>query len=120
METDIQTEANRWYEDLFGGKDRTDQIELAFAKGGELASALQDEVYGFTHWATFHQLEEKEYYIELGNKPEIRLVVKTDLRGVVKKADFQFQDETEPWTSAENQDYDLLVIYAKVVGLYDE
>ena len=120
METDIQTEANRWYEDIFGGADRKKQIELAFSKGGELASRLQDEVYGFTHWATYWELEEKEYFIELGNNPEVRLVVKTDLRGVVKSADFQFQDEFEPWTSAENQDVELLNTYAKIVGLYEE
>lgn len=120
METDIQTETDKWYNDLFGSTDRKEQIETAFKKGGELASELQDEVYGFTHWATFWQLEEKEYYIELGNKPEVRLQVMTDLRGVVTNANFQFQDELEPWTVATNQDTELLMTYAKIVGLYDE
>ena len=66
------------------------------------------------------ELEEKKYYIELGNSPEVRLEVITDLKGTVKAVDFQFQDQLEPWTSAENQDYDLLMTYAKVVELYDE
>lgn len=112
-----QEEANKWYEDLFGGKERREQIELAWKKGGEFASALQDEIYGFTHWATYHELQQKVYYLELATN--CRLKVTTDLKGTAIDADFQFQD-TWPWVSAQEQNTDLLVTYAKIVGLYDE
>lgn len=116
-----QQEANQWYEDIFGSQERKDQIYLAFKKGGELASELQDEIYGFTHWATYHQLEQKKYYLELASvRAQVRLTVTTDLEGIVTNTEFEYQNGMLPWLKAEDQNKDLLVTYAKLVGLYDE
>jgi hypothetical protein len=117
---EFQAKADEYYQLCFD-KDERQKIAKAEKGDEDALLSLQDEIYSFVLWATFYVLETKEYHLELaGGGPAAQLVVTTDLQGNVLEADFQFQDWFKPWTSARNQDAELLIRYARLVGIYEE
>jgi hypothetical protein len=82
---------------------------------------LQEEPLSIERISTDWRAEEHEWEILLSTGgPAARIVVRTDRYGCVLRADYQFQDWFEPWTSAENQDEQLIRRYAETVGYYEE
>jgi hypothetical protein len=82
---------------------------------------LQQEPLSVEKLATHWRAEENEWEILLcTGGPAVRILVRTDFYGCVLRADYQFQDWFEPWTSAEDQDEKLIRCYAETVGWYEE
>lgn len=125
----IQERANQSYENAFG-KDGylRELVEAAEDFDGDpdrheqAMDELQEGPLSFQKLTTYHSAEEIEWEILLGTGgPARRVIVRTDLRGWrIESATFQFQDWFEPWTSAENQDEDIVRRYAQLVGYYED
>lgn len=136
-EKPIQQSANESYEGAFGeggyiremiaGYDDHDfeeplniEGEGEFADQDAVLERLQEMPLCLEKLITDHRNEETQWEILLGTGgPATRVLVTTDYRGVVTEAEYQFQDWFQPWTSAENQDEELVRRYAEIVGYYE-
>lgn len=119
-ETDIQARANESYELLFD--DEQKQLIAKAAEGDTQAEQeLSEQVLALSLKTTNHQNETRTWVIDLGTGgPAYRIKVKTDFNGEVIDADYQFQDWFEPWTSATNQDKELVIDFVSALGLIFE
>ena len=124
-EKDIQSRADEHYALRFDEEMRAligaaDDVAHDAAREAAIEQ-LQQEPLSFQKLTTHHVDETIVWEILLGTGgPAERVLVTTDLRGIVEAADYQFQDWFEPWTSARDQDEALVKRYAELVGFYED
>lgn len=120
---DIQAEANKHYGYRFDDEMRKliDSVDNYREDYEAAERALQEMPLSFQRLVTYHVREEIEWEILLGTGgPADRVIVKTDFDGNIESAEYQFQDWFQPWTTAENQDSELVERFAQIVGYYEE
>jgi hypothetical protein len=116
----IQQAANEHYAGRFDDEMR-ELIELAERGVDDALEELQEIPLSVEKVTTNHRDETIEWEILLGTGgPADRVLVTTDLAGMVDKAVYQFQDWFQPWTTAGYQDEELVQRFAEIVGYYEE
>lgn len=122
-EKDIQQEANRHYGYRFDDEMRHLVGTVADYDSENYDSAieqLQEIPLSFEKLITDHRHESITWEILLGTGgPADRVLVVTDYNGSIESAEYQFQDWFQPWTTAEDQDWDLVRRFAEIVGYYE-
>lgn len=114
----IQEAANEHYASRFDDEQRA--LIEGVNNDDEALERLQEQPLSFQKLQTNHVEETVVWEILLGTGgPADRILVTTDDRGMVESADYQYQDWFEPWTSAKNQDAELVQRYAEIVGFYE-
>lgn len=111
-----QERVNMEYELQFDN-DMKELIDKATGKlEGE--NELADHILEMKLITTHHDSDTKEWSIVLGTGgPAYRVLATVDEKGEVIDADFQFQDWFQPWTSATNQDKELMIDFAQACGI---
>lgn len=123
-EKDIQAAANEAYASRFDAETQA-LIETASGSGRyedyeDALEQLQEQPLSFDKLITDHRRETIDWEILLGTGgPADRVIVRTDFDGNIETAWYEFQDWFQPWTRAEDQDENLVIRYAEIVGYYE-
>lgn len=119
MSKDIQEASNEAYSLLFD-KEMA-QLIVKATEDPEAEEELNGHILEMKLITTNHDSETHRWALLLGTGgPAYRVVVTANFNGEVTDADFQFQDWFQPWTSATNQDKNLLIDFASACGLIYE